>query len=164
MAHIWLIGMMGSGKTTVGRILAERLSVPFVDTDDAVVNATGRSIEELFSDGEDVFRTAERDVITRVAGCNASVVATGGGAVLDAANVAAMRRSGSTVLLTADPHVLADRITDAAGRPLLAGGGDVLSIARERSDAYADAADVIVDTTMKSIEEVLDEVVRCVAM
>ncbi len=164
MAHIWLIGMMGSGKTTIGRVLAERLSLPFVDTDDVIVADTGRSIEELFDEGEEVFRAAERDAIARVAGSRASVVATGGGAVLDAGNIAAMRDSGTTVLLTAHPRVLADRTARATGRPLLAGAADIASIARERARTYAAAAEIVVDTTTKSIEEVLDEVARCVVM
>ncbi len=77
MGHIWLIGMMGSGKTTVGHKVAEGLGVPFIDSDDEVVAATGWSIEHLFSESEAAFRSAEIEAIARIATMDDSVVATG---------------------------------------------------------------------------------------
>lgn len=164
MGHLWLIGMMGSGKTTVGVLAANRLDRPFIDLDDVVVLATGRSIEDLFSEGEATFRAAERDAITWVASLSDRVVATGGGAVLDPTSVAAMRSTGTTVLLDTNAQTLSARLSGTLDRPLLNRGGDIATIARDRAPVYAASADVIVNTTDKEIEEVVGEVVRCVAM
>lgn len=164
MGHVWLIGMMGSGKTTVGVLVADRFDLPFVDSDAEVVAGTGRSIEELFSKSETDFRRAERDAIAKIATLDDRVVATGGGAVLDPANVTSMRATGMTVLLDADAKTLSARLSVLDGRPLLTGRGDLATIAAIRASTYAASADVIVDTTTRTIDEVVEEVVRCVAM
>ena len=164
MGHLWLIGMMGSGKTTVGHKVADRLGVPFIDSDDEVMVATGRSIEELFSESETVFRGVEREIISRIASLDNHVVATGGGAVLDQENVNVMRSSGTTILLDAGPQTLSARLSGTDDRPLLTGGDDIARIAAARAGVYAASADVVVDTTDRDIEEVAEEVARCVAM
>ena len=164
MGNIWLIGMMGSGKTSVGRGVADRLGLAFVDSDDAVIDSSGRNIEALFDDGEDVFRAIEREIIVALAASDDQVVATGGGAVLDADNVAAMRASGTTILLEADSQTLQTRLAGATGRPLLSNGGDIAAIARNRAAVYARSADVTIDTAARSVEDVVDEVVACVPM
>lgn len=118
---LWLVGMMGSGKTRVGRIVASRTGIPFEDTDDAVSAELGLEITEVFArGGEQLFREAEGRAIERAAG-RRRVVATGGGAVLDTANVDLMRRSGTVVWLEVDPAELARRVGSGAGRPLLRG-------------------------------------------
>lgn len=164
MENVWLIGMMGSGKTTVGRDVAERLDVSFIDTDDEVVLSSGRSIEDLFTDSEIAFRSVEHGVIVEIASSQCQVVATGGGAVLSRANVVAMRGSGTTILLDTDPDTLRSRLAGSTERPLLTDGGDIGTIARDRAAIYAASADVIIETTDKSIPEVVDEVVACVTM
>ncbi len=164
MGHLWLIGMMGSGKTTIGHKVAEGIGVPFIDSDDEVVVTTGRSIEDLFSESETVFRGVERDAIARIAALDDHVVATGGGAVLDEENVNVMRSSGTTILLDAAPHALSARLSGTDDRPLLTGRDDIAVIAAARASVYAESADVVVDTTNRDIEEVVEEVVRCVAM
>jgi shikimate kinase len=164
MGHLWLIGMMGSGKTTVGSEVAATLGVPFVDSDDVVVAATGRSIEDLFSESEDVFRIAENDAIASIAALDDRVVATGGGSVLDPLNVAVMRSTGVTVLLNTDSRTLATRLSSTQDRPLLSDGGDIATIATQRAPVYTASADVIVDTTDREIEDVVQEVAKCVDM
>ena len=164
MGHVWLIGMMGSGKTSVGGKVAERLGVPFTDSDDQVVASTGRSIENLFSESEAAFRSAEHDAIARIASLDDRVVATGGGAVLDPSNVAAMRSTGTTVLLDTAAETLSERLSDTGDRPLLNDGTDIATITAERASVYKESADVIVDTTNRDIDEVVEEVARCVAM
>jgi shikimate kinase len=164
MGHIWLIGMMGSGKTSVGRRVADRLDLVFIDSDDAVVSFSGRSIESLFSEGEAVFRAAEHDVIAGIASSGDHIIATGGGAVLDKANVVAMRASGTTILLDADPLTLTDRLAGTEHRPLLSTGGEIATIARDRAAVYRASADVVINTVDRSIGEVADEVVECVRM
>ncbi len=100
MKNIVLIGMMGSGKTTCGRLLAQRLDRAFVDCDELIEQFTGRTIPEIFeTDGEDAFRGLESQVIREVSAQRDLVVATGGGAVLRQANVAALRKNGVTVFL-----------------------------------------------------------------
>lgn len=164
MGHIWLIGMMGSGKTTVGTLVADRLGVPFTDSDDEVITATHRSIADLFAESETLFRSVERDTIARIASLDDHVVATGGGAVLDQRSVDVMRSSGTTILLVADPQMLSERLSDTDDRPLLTGLDDIVTIAAARAGVYAASADVVVHTTDRDIEEVVEEVVRCVAM
>jgi shikimate kinase len=164
MGHLWLIGMMGSGKTTVGTEVARTLGVPFIDSDDAVVTVTGRSIHDLFSESEAVFRSFESEAVASIAALGDSVVATGGGAVLNPANVALMRSTGVTVLLDTDPRTLAQRLSGTDDRPLLSGGGDIATIAAERGPVYTASADVIVDTTGRDIEDVVQEVAGCARM
>jgi len=164
MGHTWLIGMMGSGKTTVGVRVADRLELPFIDSDDEVVLATGTSIEDLFSQSEATFRNAERSVIAKIASLDDRIVATGGGVVLDQDNVDVMRSSGTTILLDANTQTLLARLSDIDGRPLLTDGDDIVAIAAHRASMYAASADVVVDTTNRTIDEVVEEVVRCVAM
>jgi shikimate kinase len=141
MATLWLIGMMGSGKSTVGPIVAERLGRPFVDLD-SEIESGGVSIAQIFeSSGEDAFRDLEESAIARVAGSNL-VVASGGGVVLRPDNVARMRDTGTVIWLDAGPDTLAARVGAGEGRPLLA--GDVVErlrmLAVFRAAAYRAAA------------------------
>ena len=164
MGHVWLIGMMGSGKSTVGALVAERLGVPFIDSDDEVMTVTRRSIADLFAQSEAAFRSAERVAIARIASLDDHVVATGGGAVLDQENVNMMRASGTTILLDTDLESLSARLSGADDRPLLTGGDDIATIAAARASVYTASADAVVDTTGRDIDEVVEEVTRCVAM
>ncbi len=163
--HLWLVGMMGSGKTTVGRAVANRLGMDFLDVDAEVERVAGQTVAQLFSAGEPEFRRRESAVVTSVAGMAPPlVVAAGGGCVVDPENREAMRRSGSVVWLRADPEELVARIGPDPGRPLLAGGppGDRLAqLLEERADAYEDAASAQVETKGRSLDDVVDEVVRC---
>ena len=145
---IWLVGMMGSGKTTVGRRLAEALGIEFHDTDAAVEEAAGCSIPELWERrGEDEFRRLEHEAVARVAGRRA-VVATGGGVVLREDNVAEMRRTGQVVWLDAPSEVLAQRVGSGAGRPLLTGDdvpGRIEDMLADRAERYRAAAHRVLD-------------------
>lgn len=118
---LWLVGMMGAGKSAVGVVLAERLGLPFVDLDRAIEGAAGRSIPELFaSEGESGFRKREREAIEQVAGRRA-VVALGGGAPAQPGAVERLLASGALVYLRARPETLAARVGAGEARPLLAG-------------------------------------------
>lgn len=162
--HLVLIGLMGAGKTTVGRRCATDLGRGFVDTDDLIGTQTGRSIPELFATvGEDGFRAAERAAIADVvASPEPLVIACGGGAMIDADNRRAVREE-FVVWLTADPAVLAARATAQADveRPLLAGGDPGVMLARladQRADAYAAAAHVSVPTDGRTVVAVAESV------
>jgi shikimate kinase len=119
--RIILVGMMGVGKTTTGRLLAERLDWPYLDSDEQVMADTGRSVPELFAErGEAAFRAEEERVLAEaLAGEGPVVVSAAGGVVLSPANRELLARSGTVVWLRADPGVLAGRVGDGAGRPLL---------------------------------------------
>lgn len=151
--RIILIGPTGSGKTTVGRLVAARLGWPFVDTDELVVRAAGRPIPDIFSDeGEAGFRVRERAALAEALERRRAVVATGGGIVERRDNLEMMRRRGWVVALAVSPEVALRRATaEAAGnaaalRPMLA-GGDPLARLRDlherRQRWYADAGDTI---------------------
>lgn len=159
MQRMWLIGMMGSGKTTVGRQLAGRVGEPFHDTDSIVSDRAGMSIPELFETvGVAAFRDLERQAVESVAG-SAGIIATGGGVVLDPHLRALLSETGTVVHLVATPRVLVSRVGGGVGRPLIEGGDTlrrVSDIASEREALYASIADVVVDTSDLPRSEVVD--------
>ncbi len=144
---IWLIGMMGAGKTTVGRILGERLGIPLIDTDDLVERDCGSTIPELWErEGEGGFREREHEAV-KDAATGSHIVATGGGVVMDDRNVAEMRRSGQVVFIEVQVPSLSTRVGHGYYRPLLAGGDDLEldRIWADREDRYRRAAHHVVD-------------------
>jgi len=163
-----LVGMMGSGKTTVGRAVAARLGVGFIDTDDRVVARTGKSVRDIFaSDGEAVFRAVESQVLLDALDSQVDVVvAAAGGTVLSESNRAVIDAHADVVLwLDADVPTLGERAARGAHRPLL--DGDIESrlaaLDGERRALYQSVADVRIDTRGKDIEEVVHEVVVALA-
>jgi len=164
MRALWLVGMMGSGKTTVGALIARRVGLPFIDTDSRIEAENGRTIASIWeTEGEETFRDLESEQIDRIVATGRDcVVATGGGAVLRPENVAAMRSNGVVVWLTAGYEELAARLGDAPARPLLFNRQTdrrVADLLAERSPAYADAAHHRVDTSAKEPGDVAREVV-----
>lgn len=160
MEHVWLIGMMGSGKTSVGRAVADRLELPFYDTDSTVEANAGMTIGEIFDRfGEQRFRELETRAVKAIASQDDGVVATGGGVVLDPSNVEVMRSNGQTVLLNVDVDTLVSRVGAGADRPKVADdpGRSLRAIATAREDNYRTAADVVV-AAVGSIEEVASRV------
>lgn len=152
VGHVVLVGLMGAGKTTVGRRVAKALDRPFVDCDEAFVTSTGRTIAEVFAtDGEPRFRALEAELVAELLAVpEPTVVATGGGAVLDPRTRAALRAADGplVVWLRADAAFLAARAKDRAHRPLLAGtdAREVLArLAVERDPLYAEVADEVLD-------------------
>lgn len=117
---IVLVGMMGAGKTSVGRRLSERLNLPFVDADHEIEVAAGMSVPEIFETrGESDFRIGEAKVIARLLGSGRRVIATGGGAFMNGTTRANIARAALSVWLKADPEVLMRRVRKRANRPLL---------------------------------------------
>jgi shikimate kinase len=164
MGHIWLIGMMGSGKTTTGVLAARILDRPFIDTDAAVMVDTGMTIPELFQESESTFRGAESAAIASAAGQDDAVIATGGGAILAGDNVTIMERTGTIVLLDADAGTIAERVVPATDRPLLGDPDSIERILDERADVYKGVAHHIVSTVGRTTDEVALEVASCVDM
>jgi len=120
--HLWLLGLSGSGKSTVGPRLAQALGLPWVDTDAEITRDSGKSISEIFTqEGEEAFREKESAVLAKVAAGPASVISCGGGIVLRQANRQTMAFTGLRIYLQADPATLARRIRSSRNRPLLSG-------------------------------------------
>jgi shikimate kinase len=161
--NIVLTGFMGTGKTAVGRRLAEQLHLQFVDVDATVVKRAGRPIHEIFAaKGEAAFRELESAVIAEVASGDKTVIATGGGALINPKNREHLQRQGILVCLTARVGTLLDRLKDDVTRPLLA--GENLSerlerLMKERQTVY-DLCQVQVATDDKTIAEVAEEIIQ----
>lgn len=164
--HVVLVGMMGSGKTTVGRQVAERLGRPFLDSDDEIMRRTGRTVREIFeADGEEAFRRLETEVLLDALGSPApSVIAAAGGSVLRPANRAALRTKGVVVWLRADPATLAGRVRHADHRPLLRDdpSGVLNRLSTERARLYAEVAHEVVDVDTVPPDAVVDAIVKLV--
>lgn len=144
--NVVLVGLSCTGKSTVGRLLAERLGWPFVDTDAELERRAGKSVARIFAeDGEAAFRQLEREVVATVCAGRQQVIATGGGAVVDPQNRALLREGNWVVWLDAPPETILARLRRAAGReprPLLAGDdplGKLRAMRAERETYYAQA-------------------------
>lgn len=160
---MWLVGMMGAGKSTVGLALAKRLGRDFVDTDAVIERETGRSVGEIFErEGEASFRAKERSVIDTLGGRKV-VVALGGGAVAQADMVSRLAERGVLVYLRATPASLLARLGDCAERPLLADLSEgeraerLTQLLAERRSAY-EASDLTVDTDEAPVSELVDAI------
>ena len=159
---LWLIGMMGSGKSTIGHIISRRLGWTFIDTNELISEAAGRSIRDIFSaEGEAGFRTREIEAVAAASSEPGAVVATGGGAILSPRNVRVMRRTGRVFWLQAEPSTLAARLEGSGdgSRPLIFEAdtehslGDMLEA---RTQRYRMAADFAIGTDLLSPEEAAD--------
>ena len=143
MKHVVLVGLSGSGKSTIGRLLAERLGRPFVDTDDLIVQRAGMPIPQLFAErGEPEFRALERAAVAAAIDGPAAVIATGGGAPVDSDNRRLLWDGNLVVWLDAPVAALTRRVGSAGdGRPLLAGGAAerLAALRAAREPVYAQA-------------------------
>jgi shikimate kinase len=161
--HVVLIGLSGSGKTTVGRIAAERLQAGFVDIDAILNRKEGKPIAMIFAEkGEGVFREMERKEMEAALANQPAVIAPGGGWAAQPGALAAAKASGYVVYLKTRPETAAVRAAPSGTRPLLMGGdpeAQMRALSKEREPFYAQA-DATVETDRKSVEEVATEVVR----
>ncbi|CCW34615.1 shikimate kinase [Chthonomonas calidirosea] len=162
--NLVLIGFMGTGKSTIGRLCARRLDMEFRDSDALIEQRTNLSIPQIFAEkGEPWFRRIERIIIEELASHQGLVIATGGGVPLDPTNVERLRASGLLVLLRAQPDVILERVGPVHKRPLLAQGTDpkerIRTLLAEREAAYRKAAHCVVDTSHCSPEESAEKVV-----
>ena len=166
--HLVLVGMMGVGKSTVGRALAAELGRPLFDSDELIEADVGRTVREIWStDGEPAFRVLETDVLVRsLAVEEPSVIAAAGGVVLSARNREILRSGDAHVVwLQADVDVLLDRVRSGGHRPLLDDDpeGTLRRMYAERAPLYQDVADAVVSVDHRSVSEVTRAVLRCCA-
>lgn len=164
MANIYLIGMMGAGKTSTGRALATILGMDFVDLDSEIESRTHQSINEIFSSrGEAHFRSEEKRALQTTAAQKNAVVATGGGIVLDPANVALMRSTGRVLYLAASFEMLWGRVRSKKDRPLLKvtdPKATFLGLFGERRPLYESSAHQRVETDGKTPEAVAEWIAK----
>jgi shikimate kinase len=163
---IVLVGLMGAGKTTVGRRLAEKLGLAFIDADHEIELAAGQSVEEIFAQhGEAYFRDGERKVIARLLENGAQVLATGGGAYMNPDTRAAIRRHGICIWLRADFELLMSRVRRRSNRPLLQ-NDDPEAVMRklisERYPVYAEA-DITVDSRDVAHTAIVNGIIKTLA-
>ena len=162
--RVFLVGMMGVGKSTTGRLLAETLGWPYVDTDEEVPRRAGTTFEEIWeTEGERGFRAREAQAVADVATRDGNVVvALGGGAVLDESSRSIIKRSGLVVWLRADPLTLFGRLGEAAGaaRPLLRSGPEAAlrKRAETRAPVYESVADLVFDVDRMNPRDVADAI------
>ena len=163
---IVMVGMMGAGKSAIGRRLAQRLGLPFVDADSEIERAAGCSIEEIFAKhGEADFRDGERRVIARLLEGSVCVLATGGGAFMDPATRERIRERATSVWLKADLDTLVDRVGRRNNRPLLKSGDPRQILERliaTRYPVYAEA-DITVETGDAPPATTVERVVEALA-
>lgn len=163
---IVLVGLMGAGKSSVGRRLAEKLGLPFVDADHEIEAAAGKSIAEIFADhGEPYFREGERRVIARLLGGGAQVLATGGGAFVNEETRARIRQGSVSVWLKADLPLLMKRVMKRSDRPLLKSEDPEAVMRRlmeQRYPVYA-GADVTVDSRDVQHGQMVNDVIKALA-
>jgi shikimate kinase len=161
-----LVGLMGAGKSAIGKRLAARLGIPFVDADTEIEAAAGRTIEEIFAEhGEAHFRDGERRVIARLLEGPVHVLATGGGAFMDPETRARIRAHGLSIWLRADLDVLVRRVRKRSNRPLLKQGDPREILARlmaVRYPVYAEA-DITVDSADVAHEVVVEAILKALA-
>lgn len=161
-----LVGLMGAGKSSIGRRLAARLDLPFLDADTEIETAAGCTIPEFFKlHGEAAFRDGERRVIARLLEGPPCVLATGGGAFMDAETRAHIARSGISVWLRADLETLVRRTSRREERPLLATGDARATLARLMDERYPvyEQADIVVDSDDGPPEATVDRVIDALA-
>ena len=162
--HIYLIGFMGTGKSTISRKLKAKMHVNELEMDAEIVRENGMSINEMFERyGEEYFRDKETQLLEKIALKSPAVVSCGGGAVLRKENVRIMKESGIIVLLTATPETVFKRVRHSKDRPILNENMNVeyiASLMERRREAYDTACDVSVKTDHKSPDQIAEEILR----
>ncbi|MBT4828257.1 MAG: shikimate kinase [Candidatus Marinimicrobia bacterium] len=157
--NIYLIGMMGSGKSTVGKTLSKKMHKPFIDLDSEIEKGTGKNISEIFDiDGEEQFRKMETKQLKQY---SESIVACGGGIVLKDENREFINENGATILLTASMEELSHRLSDSGNRPLLADDNTEEALTKlwlERQLHYLNTADFTIETDGKNPEQLTKEI------
>lgn len=155
--HIFFVGMMGTGKTSIGRRLAREIGYPWIDMDQQLEAKFGFSIADYFQRyGEEAFRQEESDLLTELVTQPPAVITTGGGTVIKSENRARMKEHGLIIHLTATPEELSRRLQGDQSRPLLSGNLEerIRQLSKERASLYR-FADITIDTTNQTPSQVI---------
>ena len=161
--NIALIGFMGTGKSSVGQLVAGQLHFAFLDTDHVIETRAGKPISDIFAqDGEPAFRELERTVVTELASRKRTVIATGGGLPVNEANLASLRTHALLICLWASPEKIWERVRGQTHRPLL---NEADPLAKIRSllaarEPFYRQADVLLNTEVRSVKEVAQQVIH----
>lgn len=162
--NICLIGLMGSGKSTIGPLLSAKLNYHFVDLDKEIAGSLNQSIREIFEEyGEDKFREEEQKQLRRFCHLEKQIIACGGGIVVTPSNLECLRRQ-HTIYLQASPEILAKRVGEDRERPLLKGAVSIsqrlATILREREPLYKECAQIIIATEGQNPEALAEEILK----
>jgi len=162
--NIFLIGMMGSWKSTVGKKLARALNLKFVDTDDEIEEATEQKVAEIFEErGETQFREMETAYFVEKSLQPGYVISTGGGIVVSEANRNALKKNGHTIFLKASPETLSHRIKNTDKRPLLHGDDPLMKLSKiwkDRKEFYERSAHLTIETDRLNPGQVLEIIIK----
>ena len=162
--NLALVGFMGTGKSSIGRLAAERLHFDFIDTDEAIESQTGKSISDIFAQhGEAAFRKLEQDLVQALRDRRNTVIAAGGGLAANPDNMASLKEHALVVCLWAAPETIWERVRAQSHRPLLLQVADPLARIRElleqRAPVYRQA-DVLLHTGLRSPKEVVQQILH----
>jgi len=164
--NIFIVGPMGSGKSTVGKIISNELFLGFFDTDDEIEMRTGASIDWIFDlEGESGFRKRESEILTEMVEKNSIVLSTGGGIILDSSNRELLSSRGTVFYLSTPISVQVERTAKDKDRPLLKNGDPEKILSKlhdERQELYKSVSDHIIETENKSSQEVASEIIKLV--
>lgn len=162
MKNIFLIGYMGTGKSTVAAYMAKKHDMEVLEMDEMIVEREGRSISDIFAKcGEDYFRDVETKLLGEICLQNNRVVSCGGGVVLRSQNVEQMKKGGYIILLSATPETILERVKDDNSRPLLQGNKTTAFISEmmeKRRQKYESAADIVIQTDGKQVSDICNEI------
>ncbi|MGA2245672.1 MAG: shikimate kinase [Verrucomicrobiota bacterium] len=162
LVNLALIGFMGTGKTSAGRLVADQLRFGFLDTDEMIQHKTGRTIADIFArDGEAAFRALERDAVAELAARTKTVISTGGGLPAQSDNLASLKRHALVVCLWASPEKIWERVRNQSHRPLLHDPEPQRKISEllEHRAPFYRQADVLINTDLRSAREVAQQVI-----
>jgi shikimate kinase len=161
--NIALIGFMGTGKSSVGRLLADQLRFSFLDTDDLIESRSGKTISEIFTkEGEPVFRKYEQEVVAELSLRKKTVISTGGGLGANEAHLASLKQHALVVCLWASPDKIWERVRTQTHRPLLKEAEPLAKIRKllaDRESRYKQA-DILLNTEVRSLKEVAQQVLH----
>ena len=164
--NIFIVGPMGSGKSTVGKIISDELFLNFFDTDDEIESRTGASIDWIFDlEGEEGFRIRESSILEEMVKQNSIVLSTGGGIILSDSNREMLSSRGTVFYLSTPISVQIERTSKDKDRPLLKNGNpeEILTrLQKERKDLYESVSDHVIETENKSSQEVASEIINLV--
>lgn len=163
LVNVALIGFMGTGKTSVGRLVADLLHFDYLDTDETIQTHTGRIIADIFkTDGEPAFRALEREVVRELATRTQTVISTGGGLPTNPDNLASLKSHALVACLWASPEKIWDRVRHQSHRPLLHGENPQAKIRELLAvrEPFYKQADVLLNTDLRSVREVAQQVVH----